>query len=196
MSTAAENVVTKSPGTPPKLGNFFWRTYEQNLEKRPLLTKAVMASFIFFASDSTTQYLLPGESNLTQSEAPDGGLLVWRWDASRALSGAGFGVVATSWLHYWWGFLETAVGRAIPVQRYRLANTLTKVAIDQLLGMFLEFSFFRVSFRYNLALTSFILLLLKPFRCTLLHLLLLRLNKLFAGSSGSTHTRITVLARQ
>ena len=98
-----------------------------------MLTKAVMASFIFFASYSATQYALPGQQNLKPSVAP-GGEMVWEWDAARALSGAGFGVVATSWLHYWWNFLEVAIGRAMPAQRSRLANTMVKVAVDQLMG--------------------------------------------------------------
>ena len=110
-----------------------WRSYQSNLECRPLLTKAFMASFIFFASDSATQYVMPGKSNLKSPEAP-GASMVWQWDPSRALSGAGFGVVATCWLHYWWGMLEVTLGRAIPAQRYRLANTMVKVAVDQLLG--------------------------------------------------------------
>ena len=127
MATAA-TVVTKK-----RAQISLWKLYQENLDRRPLLTKAVMASFIFFASDSATQYILPGDNNLVAAEAP-GAEPVWRWDASRALSGAGFGVVATSWLHYWWGFLETAVGRAVPAHRSRLANSLTKVALDQLLG--------------------------------------------------------------
>ena len=130
-TAAAEALRSKTTRTPLHL--LLWRTYQSNLERRPLLTKAVMASFIFFASDSVTQCVLPGKSNLKPSEAPDGAM-VWQWDAARALSGAGFGVVATSWLHYWWGFLEAVLGRAIPVQRHRLANTMVKVAIDQLMG--------------------------------------------------------------
>lgn len=136
LATAAEAVVVdKGSAVPMHLS--LWRFYGRSLEKQPLLTKAFMASFIFFASDSATQYLLPSENNLTPSNVDDdtvGDDVEWRWDPSRALSGAGFGVVATTWLHYWWGFLETTLGRAIPAQRYRLANTLTKVAIDQLLG--------------------------------------------------------------
>ena len=128
MATAAAVVTKKKPSSIS-----LWKLYQENLERRPLLTKAVMASFIFFASDSGTQYVLPGDNNLVAAEAP-GAEPVWQWDASRALSGAGFGVVATSWLHYWWGFLETAVGRTMPAHRSRLANSLAKVALDQLLG--------------------------------------------------------------
>ena len=132
IATATAVVATKTSRVPVHV--WLWTKYQTNLDKRPLLTKAVMASFIFFASDSVTQCVLPGKNNLVDSEAPEDGQ-VWRWDGARALSGAGFGVVATSWLHFWWGFLETSVGRAIPAQRFRLANTLAKVAIDQLLGM-------------------------------------------------------------
>lgn len=132
IATATGVVTPKTSRVP--LHIWLWTKYQTNLDKRPLLTKAVMASFIFFASDSVTQCVIPGKNNRVKSEAPEGGL-AWRWDGARALSGAGFGVVATSWLHFWWGFLETSVGRAIPAQRHRLANTLAKVAVDQLLGM-------------------------------------------------------------
>jgi len=84
-----------------------------------LLIKAGLAVLIFFGSDSATQYIVDNK----------------RWDASRALSGAGFGVIATSWLHYWWGFLETAVGARLPITQYRLANTMTKVVLDQGIGV-------------------------------------------------------------
>eukprot|EP00977_Amphora_coffeiformis_P011079 scaffold2655_cov179-Amphora_coffeaeformis.AAC.12 len=131
LATATAVVAAKTSRVPVHV--WVWTKYQTNLDKRPLLTKAVMASFIFFASDSVTQCVLPGKNNFLNSEAP-GGDHVWRWDGARALSGAGFGVVATSWLHFWWGFLETQVGRAVPAQRSRLANTMVKVAIDQLLG--------------------------------------------------------------
>jgi hypothetical protein len=124
-----------------------WEVYQNSLDKSPLLTKAVMASFIFFASDSATQYVLPGKQNLVPTSDDDENSsnnennnennrspVGWRWDAARALSGAGFGVVATSWLHYWWGFLEAGVGRMLPVARHRLANTMVKVVADQLIG--------------------------------------------------------------
>lgn len=135
-TAAAEAITAKKKTSRLPIHAWLWRTYQSNLERRPLLTKAVMASLIFFASDSATQAYLPGKSNV--KVAPDGTTTVWRWDASRALSGAIFGVVATSWLHFWWGFLEAALGRAIPVQRHRLANTMVKVAVDQLMGELLS----------------------------------------------------------
>ena len=76
------------------------------------------AAIIFFSSDSATQHLMDSED----------------YDFTRALSGAAFGIIATSWLHYWWGFLETVIGAQIPVARHRLANTLVKVLIDQGVG--------------------------------------------------------------
>ena len=119
--------------------------YQHHLERRPLLTKALMAAGIFFVSDTVTQYVLPGPSHRLRTVAggdddndDDETMREWQWDASRALSGAGFGVVATSWLHYWWGFLETAAARVLPVARHRLANTLVKVAMDQLLGAYMN----------------------------------------------------------
>jgi hypothetical protein len=121
-----------------------WQFYLQNLQQRPLLTKAIMACIIFFVSDSVTQYatavsIRKNNSNNTEAtkDTPtttETDTDTWQWDAARALSGAGFGIVATSWLHYWWGFLEITVGRLVPSQRSRLGNALTKVAIDQLCG--------------------------------------------------------------
>ena len=55
-------------------------------------------------------------------------------DLARAGSGAAFGVVATGWLHYWWGFLERSVGSIIPAARSRVLNTAVKVFVDQAAG--------------------------------------------------------------
>jgi len=87
-----------------------------------------MAAMIFFASDSTTQYLLQDRRNSSNN------VFHHKWDAVRALSAASFGVVATAWLHYWWGALEVVIGARLPVAQYKLANTAVKVAVDQTMG--------------------------------------------------------------
>mmetsp|Transcript_22734 Transcript_22734/g.53702 ORF Transcript_22734/g.53702 Transcript_22734/m.53702 type:complete len:326 (-) Transcript_22734:481-1458(-) len=99
-----------------------WAKYTEALIARPLLVKGGAASFIFLVSDSATQKLMNPEAD---------------WDGSRALSGAGFGVVATCWLHYWWGFLEVVVNKRIPAGAYgqnKFINALGKVVADQLVG--------------------------------------------------------------
>jgi hypothetical protein len=94
-----------------------WEAYCEALLKQPLLTKASTASFIFFSSDAATQYITDQDET---------------FDVTRAASGAAFGVFGTTWLHYWWGFLESFGARRIPIATYgRLANTVGKVAIDQ-----------------------------------------------------------------
>ena len=100
-----------------------WKAYCEALTKQPLLTKASTASLIFFSSDAATQYLLPDEDSDNE------------FNVTRAASGAAFGVFGTTWLHYWWGFLESFGARRIPIAKYgRLANTVGKVAIDQILA--------------------------------------------------------------
>jgi len=101
------------------LGRRLWTSYTSALEHHPLWTKTTAAGLIFFSSDSATQALTARDDE---------------YDLSRASSGAAFGVLATCWLHVWWGFLETVIGAQIPAARHRLANTLTKVAIDQGVG--------------------------------------------------------------
>jgi protein Mpv17 len=96
-----------------------WGRYCEALLARPLIVKATAASLIFFTSDSATQYLIDSTAE---------------WDGARAGSGAAFGVIATTWLHYWWGFLEGFVGARLPVAQYRLSNTLVKVVVDQAIG--------------------------------------------------------------
>jgi protein Mpv17 len=103
------------------LGNV-WATYCTALEKQPLLTKASMASVIFFSSDSVTQYLLRKDEN------------AFEWDTMRAMSAGNFGVVGTTFLHFWWGFLEKLVGARIPLAQHRIANTAAKVIIHQSMG--------------------------------------------------------------
>jgi len=88
-----------------------------------------MAAIIFFSSDSATQYILRHTNNQTREAADD-----FEWSAVCTLSGASFGVMATTWLHYWWGFLEVAMGSRLPVAQYKLANTVTKVILDQGIG--------------------------------------------------------------
>lgn len=74
------------------------------------------AAFIFFTSDTATQRIMDPEAS---------------WDGARATSGAVFGVVATGYLHFWWGFLERTIGAVIPAARHRVINTAAKVIIDQ-----------------------------------------------------------------
>jgi protein Mpv17 len=101
-----------------------WQSYSQALYRNPLTTKATAAAVIFFVSDSATQYLTRDrQSDFKQT-----------YSLSRALSGSAFGIVATGFLHVWWGFLERAVGVRLPVAQHRLANTMTKVFLDQSIG--------------------------------------------------------------
>jgi hypothetical protein len=133
-SAAAKVFVSHSIPTTAGFGQRVWRAYTRRLEKSPLWTKATMAAVIFFVSDSATQLLLPQPFDPTSTSS--GTESATSWKASRALSGAGFGVIATTWLHYWWGFLEMAVGTRLPVARHRFANTITKVVLDQGIGTY------------------------------------------------------------
>lgn len=110
---------SKSGTGPSSFFQTLWESYTAALFARPLTVKATTASIIFFFSDSATQKLMDPDSD---------------WDTARAGSGAAFGVVATGWLHYWWGFLEASVERRLPVATNRLANTLVKVFLDQAIG--------------------------------------------------------------
>lgn len=101
------------------LGSRVWKAYTTALEKRPLRTKMTAAALIFFTSDTATQRIMHPEAD---------------WDATRATSGAVFGVIATGYLHFWWNFLETTIGSTIPVARSRLLNTAVKVVVDQTAG--------------------------------------------------------------
>lgn len=121
-SVTKTTTVTKSVESGTKGSNFlwtFWEKYTAALMARPLAVKASTASVIFFLSDSGTQYLMDPTAD---------------YDVARAGSGAAFGVVATGWLHYWWGFLEAFVGKRLPIAQRRLSNTLVKVFLDQAIG--------------------------------------------------------------
>lgn len=101
--------------------SFLWNLYCQSLDRNPLITKTTMASIIFASSDTATQVL----SNSSSSTI----------DGARIASAGTFGVVATTWLHFWWNALERIVHRRIPTtHNYKWANTITKVAIDQTIG--------------------------------------------------------------
>jgi len=123
---------SSSSSPPPPPSSFFgklWESYTKALIANPLLVKGGAASLIFLASDVATQKLM--------MDADDDSSFVTIFDASRAMSGAGFGVVATCWLHYWWGFLEIFVNKRLPVGAYgqnKVVNALGKVMADQLAG--------------------------------------------------------------
>jgi Mpv17 / PMP22 family len=146
-----------------------WAAYLRSLQKRPLTTKATAASFIFFSSDAATQYAshvsgaasarpdrvvvhspalaAPTDENdaaqklLDSREGSDDDHTYFgdAFQAHRSISAATFGVVAATWLHYWWNALEGLVAARLPLpagasRRSRLANTLVKVLIDQSLA--------------------------------------------------------------
>eukprot|EP00980_Cylindrotheca_fusiformis_P009918 scaffold2195_cov132-Cylindrotheca_fusiformis.AAC.2 len=119
QSTLPKPQTTVGSELSPSVFKLLLDKYNAALMKRPLIVKASAASIIFFLSDSATQQITDPELSL---------------DLARAGSGAAFGVVATAWLHYWWGFLEVFVGKRLPVAQYRMSNTLTKVFIDQAIG--------------------------------------------------------------
>lgn len=110
-------------------GRRAWNSYTRSLNEHPFFTKATFAAVIFFVSDSATQWIVHSTDARNRPSAAS-----FQWDASRAVSGAGFGIVATAWLHHWWSFLEATVGRRLPVATHRLANTMTKVVLDQAIG--------------------------------------------------------------
>ena len=95
-----------------------WNSYSEALRKRPLSTKCGAASIIFFTSDSATQYITNLDDEFT-------------YNLTRAMSGAAFGVFATSYLHFWWGALERVLERMLPSAQNRISNTFFKVVIDQ-----------------------------------------------------------------
>lgn len=122
------------PGQQKSIFAWAWESYSKCLCRRPLTTKATTAALIFFTSDSATQYL-------TRDKNED-----FTYNINRALSGSFFGIVATGFLHYWWMFLEGFVGARLPVLRHRLANTMTKVFLDQSIGApFYIFSYYCVT---------------------------------------------------
>mmetsp|Transcript_61485 Transcript_61485/g.181709 ORF Transcript_61485/g.181709 Transcript_61485/m.181709 type:complete len:239 (-) Transcript_61485:133-849(-) len=98
----------------------FWKWYQNSLRLRPIVTKTSSAGLIFFSSDLVTQAISRDDDDSNSS-----------MDIHRALSGAGFGVLGTVYLHYWWGFLEGALEARLPVGRRKFANTFVKVLIDQ-----------------------------------------------------------------
>jgi Mpv17 / PMP22 family len=145
-----------------------WAAYLRSLQKRPLTTKAAAAAFIFFSSDAATQYAshvsgaasarpdrvvrssataaptdendaaqkLLGSREASHDDLPNFGDA---FQAHRSISAATFGVVAATWLHYWWNALEVLVAARLPLpagasRRRRLANTLVKVLFDQSLA--------------------------------------------------------------
>jgi len=115
------------------VGQRIWKSYNRALEKSPLLVKCSLAAIIFFSSDLATQAILHDKTKGKKSDSKDvNGKTKITFDLERAFSGLAFGVVGTTYLHFWWGFLEKMVEARVPAARYRFANTVTKVVIDQI----------------------------------------------------------------
>lgn len=120
-----------------------WEAYTTVLSIRPLATKASIAAVVFFTGDSAAQYL-------TRQDDDDNDCFTL--DLQRALSGSVFGIVAATFLHHWWGFLERSVGARLPISTHRLSNALTKVVIDQSVAApFYIYTYVLSSARWTLA---------------------------------------------
>jgi len=156
-STTA-NLSQSNANANKSLARRLWKSYSDNLHTNPILVKGLSAAIIFFTSDLATQCIFDesftqhlsdkirnksDSSSSSQDEEVDSDVLtslvellppVPDLDFSRAFSGATFGMVASVWLHYWWGLLEKVIEMRLPARRHRLANALTKVAIDQSIG--------------------------------------------------------------
>jgi hypothetical protein len=87
--TAAVTGAAASPIRPSSLLSGLWNAYATSLNKRPLRMKAG-----FFGSDSATQYILRDRQLQPNKEE-----IAFRCDSPRTLSGAVFGVVATTFIH-------------------------------------------------------------------------------------------------
>ena len=140
FSSSFSSSTTTSSKTSSSSSSFLgrlWNKYTEALIARPLLVKGGTASIIFFLSDTMTQRLLYSNSN-TDDDDDNTESDLFRWDYNRSLSGAGFGIVATCWLHYWWGLLEIVVNKKLPVCAIhgtnKFMNTLGKVFLDQVIG--------------------------------------------------------------
>lgn len=115
-----------------------WQAYTSSLNSRPLLTKCSVAGLIFFTSDVVTQTYFRNDKQSTSNNGKTTLATVeevaFQLDLNRAAGGAVFGVLGASWLHFWWGVLEQFACRYVPAKRSKVANTLFKVSIDQILA--------------------------------------------------------------
>lgn len=128
-SNKSNNTVQKYSTAVHKITpRILWDTYCRSLLHRPLRTKVMGTALIFFTSDCITQRILPISNNNSE------GMMSTQqqsYDVTRSISAATFGIISTTWMHYWWGYLERTINRRIPNQKYKLFNTIMKVGIDQ-----------------------------------------------------------------
>eukprot|EP00978_Attheya_sp_CCMP212_P034753 scaffold147354_cov36-Attheya_sp.AAC.1 len=155
------NHTNKAPHGPNNNENALmrvWRSYNKALTARPLLVKGTVACVIFFSSDVVTQryFTFTADSSISSKKKKTASNTAIDIDYKRAASGAAFGWVGTVWLHYWWNFLETVIQARLPVGRHRLANTLTKVVIDQSLAapLYIYTYFFLTNFLQGISSSS------------------------------------------
>jgi hypothetical protein len=100
-----------------------YRGYTALLNKHPLPTKATTAGVIFSSSDVVTQRL---ETVSSGAEIP---LASW-YDPDRTFRMIVFGVASTSYIHFWYGVLESNVERIL-ANHGTGVKTFVKVTVDQ-----------------------------------------------------------------
>jgi len=103
FSTAKTSSIATAKTKTTLFGERLWNKYTDALIARPLLVKCGTASFIFLISDAMTQKLLFSSKSSGDDDNDNDNHESFIWDYNRSLSGAGFGIIATCWLHYWWG---------------------------------------------------------------------------------------------
>ena len=111
-----------APGAaPPSAPRRAWVAYTRALDKHPLPVKISSAITIFSGGDLVVQCV-----EARSFSAPN--------DWLRTARMAAFGVVATCFMHGWWGFLEPRAAAIFCPVEQKLANTVFKVAADQSFG--------------------------------------------------------------
>jgi hypothetical protein len=101
-----------------------YRGYVALLHKHPLRTKATAAGVIFSSSDVVTQWL---EARFSGADEPSASS--W-YDPNRTFRMTAFGVVSTSYIHFWYGILDGNVERIMSAYG-KGVRTFVKVTVDQ-----------------------------------------------------------------
>lgn len=103
--------------------------YFRLLDKKPLQVKIVSAFAIFPTADVIAQMYENHRPNMRERFS------TFDWDYLRTVRVLAFGCTITTYIHFWWGWIEVFAEKyVISASKHHYLNAFSKVFIDQAIG--------------------------------------------------------------
>lgn len=125
LLTKAVPIDLPQPITEDEEPRNLWQRYSDLIDRKPLITKGITATILFFMADLAAQWIehlrgvVPNEDN---------GTIFYGVNVPRATRFAAFGLIGAPWSHYYFRWLDRCLP---PSEEPWTLRTFTKVLIDQ-----------------------------------------------------------------